>query len=124
MKSRVLIALLAAFFALPVLAAAPPDGLEKRLADEQVEQLVEAALAVRAELVKSRTPQVADLAERLAVRAEAQEKAQRQMATFLAVAGLSPDEFVRLVDADGGLDNGKPDAEPPQLRTLERAGEK
>ena len=122
MISRLLILLMVLCLALPALAAGPTERTDDRaLTDKEVAKLVEVAKSVRADLAAMRAMQGrADLKS-----AQDRQTLQRQindkMKTFLAIAGLTPEQFVRMVDAENGLDNGKVDHEPPQFRALEPA---
>lgn len=96
--------------------AAAPVSERPELDDQEVEVLLDTAVKLRAGLAKLR--QLEATPANAKRRAELQEKVRRDLDTFLETAGLTADDFVRLLDRDG-LSNGKDADEKPQLRTLE-----
>lgn len=113
-----LLLVLAAALVTP-LAAAPPTGRPAPvLEDDEIEVLVDTAVRMRAGLAELRELKAAP--ENAARRAEIVRNVGRDFTTFLETAGLTKADFVRLLDQDGGLSNGKDDGQKPQLRILEK----
>ena len=122
MMSRFWIVMMVLTLALPVLAAGPTERVDERpLTDKEIAKLIEVAQAVRADLTRMRAMQGQPGLKSAQDRNDLQQRVNEKMKTFLALAGLTPEQFVRMVDAENGLDNGKIDHEPPQFRALEPA---
>jgi len=118
---RFLVPVLAVLVAAPLLFAAPGKDVRRGLSDEDAEVLLAAAADVRAGLSELRGLQGQPLDKDAAARAEeARARVKESLKTFLDAAGLTAEELVRIIDADGGLDNGKEEHERPELRPLER----